>query len=146
MVLELNAKHDEILGIAHLSLAESKLLLEAAKERGVNKIPLTHPFFRVPAGMTVDSIKEMVCLGAMAEFGYCAISPMRAYVNREFTREVIGQVGYDNCLVMSDTGQSYNPMPPEAVWLYAQGLYERSVSPDIADKLTRSAPKAMVGL
>ena len=146
VVLELIAKHDAILGTAHLSLAEIRLLLAAAKERGVKKILLTHPYFKVPAGMTVDFIKEMVHLGAIAEFGYCTISPMWAYVNLEFTKNVMDQVGYDNCLVMSDTGQSHNPMPPEAVWLYAQGLYEKGVSPGNVDKLIRSTPKAMVGL
>ena len=146
VVLELIAKHDAMLGTAHLSLEEIRPLLVAAKDRGVKKILLTHPYFRVPAGMTVDFIKDMVRLGAIAEFGYCTISPMWAYVNLEFTKKVMDEVGYDNCLVMSDTGQSHNPMPPEAVWLYAQGLYEKGVSPGNVDKLIRTTPKAMVGL
>ena len=146
VVLELIAKHDAILGTAHLSLAEIRPLLVAAKERGVKKMLLTHPYFRVPAGMTVDFIKEMVRLGTIAEFGYCTISPMWAYVNLEFTKNVMDEVGYDNCVVMSDSGQSHNPMPPEALWLYAQGLYEKGVSPGNVEKLIKGTPRAMVGL
>ena len=146
VVLELIAKHDAILGTAHLSLAEIRPLLVAAKERGVKKMLLTHPYFRVPAGMTVDFIKEMARLGTIAEFGYCTISPMWAYVNLEFTKNVMDEVGYDNCVVMSDSGQSHNPLPPEALWLYAQGLYEKGVSPANVEKLIKDTPKAMVGL
>lgn len=60
VILELAAKHDAILGTAHLSLEEIRPLVKAAKERGVKKILLTHPFFRVPAGMTLEFLSEMV--------------------------------------------------------------------------------------
>ena len=146
VVLELIAKHDAILGTAHLSLNEIGVLVRTAHERGVKKILITHPYFKVPAGMNVDFLKEMVRLGAIAEFGYCTISPMWAYVNLDFTKGIMDDLGYDNCLVMSDTGQSHNPLPPEALWLYGQGLYEKGVSPANVDKLIKSTPRAMLGL
>jgi hypothetical protein len=55
-------------------------------------------------------------------------------------------MGYNNCVVMSDTGQSHNPMPPEALWLYAQGLYEKGVSIDNIEKLIDKNPKALLGI
>ncbi len=146
VVLELIAKHEAILGTAHLSLAEIDLLVRAAKERGVKRILITHPYFRVPAGMNVDFLKEMLQLGAIAEFGYCTISPMWAYVNLQFTKEVMDVIGYDNCVVMSDCGQSHNPMPPEALWLYAQGLYEKGVSDGNVEKLIVKNPRGLLGI
>lgn len=146
VVLELIAKYDVILGTAHLSLPEIDLLVRAAKERGVQKILITHPYFRVPAGMNIDFLKEMNRLGAIGEFGYCTISPMWAYVNLQFTKEVMDDMGYDNCVVMSDSGQSHNPVPPEALWLYAQGLYEKGVSATNIEKLIDKNPKALLGI
>lgn len=146
IVLELIAKYDVILGTAHLSIAEIDLLVNAAKERGVKKILITHPYFRVPAGMNVDFLKSMVRLGAIGEFGYCTISPMWAYVNLQFTKEVMDSIGFDNCVVMSDTGQSHNPLPPEALWLYAQGLYEKGVSATNVEKLIIKTPKALLNI
>ncbi len=145
-VLELIAKYDVILGTAHLSLSEIDLLVRAAKERGVQKILITHPYFRVPAGMNIDFLKEMNRLGAIGEFGYCTISPMWAYVNLQFTKEVMDDMGYDNYVVMSDSGQSHNPVPPEALWLYAQGLYEKGVSATNIEKLIDKTPKALLGI
>lgn len=146
VVLELIAKYDVILGTAHLSLPEIDLLVRAAKDRGVKKILITHPYFRVPAGMNLDFLKEMVRLGAIAEFGYCTISPMWAYVNLQFTKEIMDAVDYENCVVMSDAGQSHNPLPPEAMWLYAQGLYEKGVSAADIEKLIVKNPRALLGL
>ena len=146
VVLELIAKYNVILGTAHLSLTEIDLLVRAAKERGVQKILITHPYFRVPAGMNIDFLKEMNRLGAIGEFGYCTISPMWAYVNLQFTKEVMDDMGYDNCVVMSDSGQSHNPVPPEALWLYAQGLYEKGVSATNIEKLIDKNPKALLGI
>jgi hypothetical protein len=71
---------------------------------------------------------------------------MWAYVNLEFTKNIMDALGYDNCVVMSDAGQSHNPMPPEAVWLYAQGLYEKGVSPANVEKLIGATPKALLGI
>ncbi|MGH7773479.1 MAG: DUF6282 family protein [Candidatus Binatia bacterium] len=146
VVLELIAKYDVILGTAHLSLSEIDPLVRAARERGVKKILITHPYFKVPAGMNLDFLKEMVRLGAIAEFGYCTISPMWAYVNLQFTKEIMDAIGYDNCVVMSDTGQSHNPLPPEAMWLYAQGLYEKGVSAANIEKLISKTPKALLNI
>lgn len=66
VVLKLTVKHDAILGTAHLSLGEIMPLVQGAKERGVQKILITHPFFRVPAGMNIEFLKEVARYGAMA--------------------------------------------------------------------------------
>ena len=70
VVLELIAQYDAILGTAHLSLEEITPLVTEARQRGVQKILITHPFFKVPAGMNVDFLHEMARLGAIAEFGF----------------------------------------------------------------------------
>lgn len=146
VVLELIARYDAILGTAHLSLEEIEVLVKAAHERGVKKILITHPYFRVPAGMNLDFLKQMMRYGAIGEFGYCTISPMWAYVNLEFTKNIMGAMGYDNCVVMSDTGQTHNPLPPEALWLYAQGLHEKGVSVNDVEKLIIRNPAALLGI
>ena len=48
-VLDLIAQYSAILSTCHLSVREIKLLVSTARERGVEKIMITHPFFKVPA-------------------------------------------------------------------------------------------------
>ena len=56
------------------------------------------------------------------------------------------ELGYDNCVLVSDAGQTHNPQPPEAIWLYAQGLYENGVSYGNVAKLIKETPKALLGI
>lgn len=146
VVLELIAKHDAILGTAHLSVAEIRILVPEAKKRGVQKILLTHPFFRVPVGLDTEALKELAKYGAIAEFGFCTISPMWAYATLDQTKKSMEAVGYGNCVIMSDAGQTHNPIAPEAMRLYAQGLYEKGVKQSDLERLMIGTPSALLGI
>ncbi len=146
VVLELIAKYDAILGTAHLSLKEIRPLVRQAKQKGVQKILITHPFFKVPAGMDTDFLVDVAKEGAIAEFGFCTVSPMWAYASIEQTKKAMDTVGYANCVIMSDAGQTHNPIAPEALRLYAQGLYEKGVKQTDLERLMVSTPSALLGI
>ena len=146
VVLELIAKYDAILGTAHLSLKEISPLVREARKKGVQKILITHPFFKVPAGMSLEFLQEVTSQGAIAEFGFCTVSPMWAYASIEQTRQAMETVGFNNCVIMSDAGQTHNPIAPEAMRLYAQGLYEKGVKQSDLEKLMVSTPSALLGI
>lgn len=146
VVLELIAQHDAILGTAHLSLAEIMPLVKEAKARGVQKILITHPYFRVPDGMNDDFLREVTQLGAIAEFGFCTVSPMWAYTTVARTKLSMDKIGYDRCVIMSDAGQTHNPIAPEAVRLYAQCLYENGVKQSDLERLMVQTPSALLGI
>ncbi len=122
-VLDLIAHHNAILGTCHLSPTEITLLVEEARRRGVQKILITHPFFKVP-NLDLDTLRRLVRLGATAEFGFCTISPMWGYANPRRVAEAIQALGAEHCILVSDTGQRHNPMPAEALRLFAQSLFE----------------------
>lgn len=146
IVLDLIAQYDAILGTAHLSLREIRALVPEAKQRGVQKILITHPFFKVPAGVDTEVLKELARYGAIAEFGFCTVSPMWAYASIEQTRQSMEEVGFDNCVIMSDAGQTHNPIAPEALRLYAQGLYEKGVKEGDLEKIMSKTPGALLGI
>jgi len=122
-VLSLVAEHDAILGTCHLSPQEIVMLVEEARRRGVEKILVTHPFFKVP-NLDLDTLRHLATLGAIAEFGYCTISPMWAYATPKRVAEAVRALGAQHCVLVSDTGQRHNPLPAEALRLFAQALFE----------------------
>ncbi|MCL5075217.1 MAG: phosphotriesterase-related protein [Chloroflexi bacterium] len=126
-VLELIAQHEAILGTAHLSPAEIQALVRAAREHKVERILITHPYFKVP-NLDLPFLQEMVRLGAKAEFGYCTVSSMWAYASVDKIKSSIQALGASNCVLMSDAGQTHNPLPPEALRLFAQMLYEKGIA------------------
>jgi hypothetical protein len=126
-VLDLVAQHRAILSTCHLSVPEIVRLVATARERGVEKIMITHPFFKVPA-LDFDTLKQLVAQGAFAEFGYCTVSPMWNHAPLTRVVEAIKALGPEHCILMSDGGQRHNPMPAECLRVFAQSVYESGVS------------------
>ncbi len=142
-VLQLIADHNAILGTCHLSQDEIYRLIKTAKEIGVKKILITHPFFKVPA-FSVSQVKELVKLGATAEFGYCTVSPMWHYATVQEVTAAIKEIGVKNCIIISDAGQRHNPMPHESIRVFAQCLHECGMSKEDISVLTKENPRGLV--
>jgi hypothetical protein len=126
---KLVAERGAILGTVHISPKEIVALVTHARELKVEKIAVTHPFFKVP-NLDIPTLAEIVRLGGMPEFGYCTISPAWQYASPDKIVEAIRTVGVSRCLLVSDTGQRHNPFPSEALRIFAQTLYERGVEED----------------
>jgi Family of unknown function (DUF6282) len=144
-ILDLVAKHNAILGTCHLSPKEITLLVETARQRGVQKILITHPFFKVP-NLDIETLEHLASLGAYAEFGYCTVSPMWNYASLKKVAGAINVLGSSSCVLVSDAGQRHNPMPAEALRLFAQGLFESGVAEEDIYKMIRDNPADLLEL
>jgi Family of unknown function (DUF6282) len=144
-VLELVAQHRAILSTCHLSVPEIVRLVSTARERGVEKIMITHPFFKVPA-LELETLKELVAQGAYAEFGYCTVSPMWNHAPLTRVVDAINELGPKHCILMSDGGQRHNPMPAECLRVFAQSVYESGVSEEDVSKMIRDNPLDLLEL
>ena len=78
--------------------------------------------------LDLDTVEEVARLGAMPEFGYCTISPAWQYAAPEKIVAAVRRVGASRCLLVCDTGQRHNPMPSEALRVFAQTIFEKGVS------------------
>lgn len=128
-VCKLVAEHNAILSTSHLSPREIVALVTRARELGVEKICVTHPFFKVP-NLDIPTLEEIVRLGGMPEFGYCTVSPAWQYASPNKIVEAVGRVGASRCLLVSDAGQRHNPLPSEALRIFAQTLFEKGIGRD----------------
>ncbi|KUO51821.1 MAG: hypothetical protein APF76_02720 [Desulfitibacter sp. BRH_c19] len=142
-VLKLVAEYNVILGTCHLSQQEIFKVVKTARDIGVQKILITHPFFKVPA-FAVSQIKELVSMGAIAEFGYCSVSPMWHYATVQEVTAAIKEIGAQNCIIISDAGQRHNPMPHESLRVFAQCLYECGITKDELTILMKENPQKLV--
>jgi hypothetical protein len=144
-VLDLVASHRAILSTCHLSVPEIVRLVALAKERGVEKIMITHPFFKVPA-LDLETLRSLVDQGAYAEFGYCTVSPMWNHAALSRQVEAIKSLGPERCILMSDAGQRHNPMPAECLRVYAQSVYETGVSEGGVQRMIKTNPLDLLEL
>lgn len=144
-VLELVAQHDAILGTCHLSPREIVSLVKEARSVGVQKIVVTHPFFRVP-NLDIPTLAELVRLGAMPEFGYCTVSPAWQYAAPDKIVQAVQEVGASRCLLVSDTGQRHNPLPSEALRVFGQTLFEKGLSEEDIRTMIATNPADLLDL
>ena len=144
-VLELVAKHRAILGTCHLSPREIVKLVREARRLGVEKINVTHPFFKVP-GLDLPTLEELVRLGATPEFGYCTVSPAWHSATVEKLVDAIRRIGAARCLLVSDAGQRHNPLPSEALRVFGQTLFEKGLSEDDIRTMIVSNPLERLNL
>lgn len=144
-VLELVAQYDAILATSHLSPKEIVALVKEARDVGVQKIVVTHPFFKVPS-LDLDTIEELGRLGAMPEFGYCTVSPAWQYAAPEKIVEAVRRVGASRCLLVSDTGQRHNPLPSEALRVFAQTVFEKGVAEADVNRMISRNPYDLLDL
>ena len=144
-VLTLVAEHNVILGTCHLAPREIVMLVEEARRRGVQKILVTHPFFKVP-NLDLDTLRHLTGLGAIAEFGYCTISPMWAYASPKRVAEAVQALGAQHCVLVSDTGQRHNPVPAEALRIFAQSLFESGLDEEAVYTMIQKNPTQLLDI
>jgi hypothetical protein len=144
-VLDLIVEHRAILSTCHLSVPEIKQLVTLARERGVEKIMITHPFFKVPS-LDIETLKGLVAQGAYAEFGYCTVSPMWNHAPLTRVVDAIQTLGPDRCILMSDAGQRHNPMPAECLRVFAQSVHESGIDEDSVQRMIRHNPLELLEL
>lgn len=142
-VLELVSEYEVMLGTAHLSKKEISDLVKVGKEIGVKKFVITHPFFKVPS-YDLEELEELVCPEVKFEFGYCTVSPMWNYASIEDVFKAIKTLGVENCHLVSDGGQSHNPLPHEGLKIFAQCLYEKGLDEKEIDMLIKENPKMLL--
>lgn len=144
-IIDLVKDADAILATAHLSAAEVTALVPIALERGLPKVVITHPFFKVPA-LDLETLAGLVHRGAYAEFAYNTLSPMWRHTDVDQVRAAIARLGAERCLLVSDGGQRHNPSPPEGLRVFAQSLFERGVTEEEIALMVRGNPRALLGL
>lgn len=144
-ILDLIKVADAMLATSHLSAPEIRALVPLALERGVRKVVITHPFFKVPS-LDLETLAELAQRGAYAEFAYTTVSPMWRYARLDQVRAAIARLGAERCLLVSDGGQRHNPAPPEGLRIFAQSLCELGLTDRELDLMLRANPRLLLGL
>lgn len=144
-VLKLVAERNAILATCHLSPREIVALTERARKEGVEKIVITHPFYKVP-NLDLETLRHLTNLGAIAEFIYTGVSPFWRSETIDQVAHAISELGASRCILVSDSGQRHNPVSPEALRLFAQMLLEKGVSNADITTMIRDLPTALLDL
>lgn len=152
-ILNLIAKHDLALATSHISLEETRILLEETKRLALKKVVITHVNETQISGVKLDDLKtqkELTDLGAYLE--YCINAPPNnvllgpASPALPLYIQAIRTVGASKIIFSSDLGQIYNPSPVEGLRSALVTLGLHGVSRAELDMMTKTNPARLLGL
>jgi hypothetical protein len=147
-MLDVLAYYDKAaLATGHISAEAVALLTQTAVERGVKRIIIQHPFFRIPK-VSIDQLKALTSLGAVAELEYGNLSPFWAWEGQslDLMRKAIAEIGAEHFILISDTGPRHNPLPPDCLRVLAQCFYEKGVTRNELRTMMVTNPAESLGI
>ena len=142
-VIDVIAKNDFVLATGHSTPAETRMMLQAAKERGVKRMVVTHPVI-APVLMTVQDMKWCAGQGAYLEFVSNAIVGTATSMTPKQFVETIRAVGVDRVILSSDLGQASNPIHTEGWAQLFRVLEKEGVTVAEIDRMAKMNPGALL--
>jgi hypothetical protein len=142
-ICRLIAKADIVLGSGHITIDETRLLVEEAKRQGVRKIVVDHPNIM---GYQKSDMLEMVDRGAMIEL--VAAVALAEPGGIEEIVDLINTLTPENVVLVSDLGQPARPFPKPLAGLrtlvdnlLANGITEQSLG-----IMLKENPRKLMGI
>lgn len=141
-VLSLMADLDLALATGHSAPDESLLLIQAARQSGINRIIVTHPLLP-EISMSIDLQREAAALGAFLEYPIAMALPTTKLTIEQFA-QAIRDVGPQLVILTSDLGQVLNPIHTDGLVAFLAQLRAQGFSQDELDHMTKLNPATVL--
>tara|TARA_B100000029_G_scaffold407701_1_gene408721 strand:- start:4107 stop:4961 length:855 start_codon:yes stop_codon:yes gene_type:complete len=142
-VLDVIADFDLSLATGHSSPAESLLLIQEARARGIEKIIVTHPF-SPSVSMSPETQRAAAEMGALLEY------PISLSLgdDERFAKfvEQLRLVNTINVVLSTDLGQVGRPVPSDGLALSIRRLIDAGITNSEINVMTKRNPAQFLGL
>ena len=146
-VLEIVKAHDMVLATGHISTNESMVLVSEARNLGIQRVVVTHATtMAFLTGMTLEDMKTLAGMGAYIEHCLHVMMPLINRLTPAQLVETITSIGTENCIVSTDFGQDYHPMPPEGMRMGIATLLQAGMEEVEVGMLVKDNPSRLLGL
>ncbi len=146
-ILELVKAYDMVLATGHISTQESMVLVAEARNLGINRVVVTHATtMAFWTGMTLEDMKTLAGMGAYIEHCLHVMMPLTYRLTPRELVETITAIGAEHCIVSSDFGQDFHPMPPEGMRMGIATLLQAGLEEVEVGMLVKDNPSRLLGL
>lgn len=143
-VLDVIKESNLTLATGQISAAEMLLVMTAARQRGIDRIIITHPSLDPHiTEATMDQLKQAVALGGSLEI---VPSDFVAPARKTKILAVIRESGPQHVFVSSNSGSAGTPYHSDAIVMSIKALREAGYSESDLDLMFRKNPARLIGL
>ncbi|MBN1402365.1 MAG: hypothetical protein JXA74_16105 [Anaerolineae bacterium] len=143
-ILELVRDADAILGTGHLPEPETLALVRLARQRGLEKVLVTHPdaaFLQ----LSLAAQRELAAQGAFFERCYNGFGPGEEG-SLEHLAAVMREIGIESTVLSTDYGQAEHPAPVEGFRRYLAGLAALGFGAGELQRMAVTNPSGLLGM
>ena len=144
-VIAMIAKYNLVMATGHNSPEDDLLLIREARKQGITHIVVTHAMM-TPIHMTIPQMQEAAGLGAYIEFVYNGLTGGSKEFEFADYAKAIRAVGVEHCILSSDMGQPTNPLHPDGLQLFFDGLKKQGFSQIDIDQMSKINPARLLSL
>ncbi len=143
-ILEVMATSGCILSTGHLSPAESLVLIEEARRRGVRKILVTHPEWGPTFYPVETQVRQAQAGSVWFERCFVSTTHLCGCVPFPVIEQAIAAAGVETTVLSTDLGQPQTPPPAEGLRLYAERLLSSGFSREDIRRMMCSNPARLL--
>ena len=146
-ILDLINSHNMVLATGHLSTPEIFVLLEAAGQKKIDKIVITHPLSKwVGPTASIEEQKKMMRPGVYFEHCFTSCMPHSDRLDPKEIVKAIREIGSEHCIMSTDFGQITNPPPVEGMRMYMEMMMLLGITEEEIITMTKTNPAKVLGL
>jgi hypothetical protein len=139
------AKYNLVMATGHNSPEEDLLLIAEARRQGITHIVVTHPMM-TPIHMSIAQMQQSAAQGAYLEFVYNGlIGKSKEYDFADYAK-AIRAIGVEHCILSSDMGQPANPLHPDGLQQFFEGMRKQGFTQAEIDQMSKANPARLLGL
>lgn len=144
-VIAMIARYRLVMATGHNSPEEDLLLIREARRQGITHIVVTHPMIS-PTHMSIAQMQQAAARGAYLEFVYNGlIGAGKEYDFADYAK-AIRAIGVEHCILSSDMGQPGNPLHPDGLQMFFDGMRKQGFTQSEIDQMSKTNPARLLGL
>ena len=144
-VVAMIAKYHLIMATGHNSPEEDLMLIRESRNQGVTHMVVTHAMMP-PVRMSIAQMQEAAQMGAYIEFVYNGLIGKSKQYDLSDYANAIRSVGIQHCILSSDLGQVGNPLPPDGLQSFFDGLKKHGFTGAEIDQMSIVNPAALLSM
>lgn len=146
-IIDIIAEADIVLATGHVSVEEAMALVEAAHQRGVKRIVVTHPTSPME-NYSIEEMKQILAKGAtmLEHVVNDTTHQMKNPIAPSVIADAIRATGAEHTIMSTDSGQVINPAPVLSLENFICQMLEEGIPAGDIMQMTRDNPARMLGI